>query len=288
MPDIIHSSTLPFESKGFKHRVNAPSFKYLFTGSPSSPNNYLFFLGLQRDFFSPVHKHNFEQIRYAHKGDFSISPTLTIQPGEVCYHPEGVEYGPQTDPDDGQERVLLLLQFGGVSGQGFLGYDQLLKVQRDMMDSGKGQFDGGKFFASGARERGEKGKDGFEAVWEECNSRRLIYPEPRYETPVLMKPQSFGWRKHGEKVWRKHLGSFTERETRVEIVRLEIGGVWNIEAEEAVQFGFVVAGEGFLNAAKVEFEDAIRLQAGEWATLKSESRLEILRIVVRTLVEEEV
>jgi hypothetical protein len=37
---------------------------------------------------------------------------------------------------------------------------------------------------------------------------------------------------------------FTERETRVEIVRIESGGVWNVEAKEAVQFGFVVAGEG--------------------------------------------
>lgn len=33
-----------------------------------------------------------------------------------------------------------------------------------------------------------------------------------------MKPQNFGWREIGKKVWRRHLGSFTERETRVEMV----------------------------------------------------------------------
>lgn len=151
------------------------------------------------------------------------------------------------------------------------------------MESRKGEFESGKFFAAGAKERGDMGKDGFEAVWEECNSRPLKYPEPRYETPVLMKPQNFGWREYGKKVWRKHLRSFTERETRVEIVKVEDGGVWNVEGEKAVQFGFVVEGEGSLDGIKVGFEDAVRLQAGEGATFKSDSRLEIFRIVVPTL-----
>jgi hypothetical protein len=170
MPEIIQSHTLPF--------------KCLFRRAPGTPNNYLFSLALQTSFYSPIHKHNFEQFRYAHKGSFSISPSLTIQQGEICYHPEGVEYGPQQDEGDG-ERVLLILQFGGASGQGYLDYETLLGVQGKMIEAEKGTFEGGRLWEKGEQERGGKGKDGFEAVWEECNGRPLVYPEPRYERYVF-------------------------------------------------------------------------------------------------------
>ena len=116
-------------------------------------------------------------------------------------------------------------------------------------------------------------------MWEECNGRSLVYLEPRHETLVLMKPQNYGWQEIGQKVWKKHLGSFTERETRLELLKVESGGVLRIEGEKAPQFGFVVEGTGSLNGQKIAFEDAIKLQAGEGATLESESRLEMLRIV---------
>ena len=61
-------------------------------------------------------------------------------------------YGPQHDPDDGVERVLLLLQFGGVSRQGFLEYESLVKVQTEMVE--QGTFEGGKFFKIGEKEAG--------------------------------------------------------------------------------------------------------------------------------------
>ena len=172
-----------------------------------------------------------------------------------------------------------------MSAQGFLGHDQLLSVQREMIDSGKGEFEGGRFFAIGAKQKGERGKDGFEAVWEQCNNQPLTYPEPKYETPVLTKPQNFGWKECGEKAWRKHLGSFTERETRIEMVRVESGGLWTNHPENALHFWFVVNGEGSLDGKKIGFEDAIRLEANEAATIQTESRLEFLRIVVPTLVE---
>jgi len=287
MPEIVHSKDLFFKTLGFTHRVGEPSFKYLFKGFPNTPNNYLFALALQRTFYSPVHKHNFEQFRYAHKGSFSISPTLTINEGEICYHPEGVEYGPQEDKGE-EEKVLLILQFGGVSGGGYLEYETILKTQKEMIAQGKGTFSGGRFYANardgdGAGEEGKErrgeGVDGFQAVWEEANHRLMSYPAPRYEAPVLIKPQNYGWAKIGEGVWRKHLGAFTERATRVEMWRVE-KGEWRIEGEDATQLGFVVEGKGKLDGEVLGFEDAFRLGPGEGAVLKAEERVEVLRIVV--------
>ena len=98
-----------------------------------------------------------------------------------------------------------------------------------------------------------------------------------------MKPQSFGWVEVGQKVWRKHLGAFTERATRVEMMRVEEGGLLKIEGENATQLAFVVKGEGKLHGETLTFEDAFRLMPGEGSVLSSDSRLEILRIVVPEL-----
>jgi hypothetical protein len=52
-----------------------------------------------------------------------------------------------------------------------------------------------------------------------------VYPKPRYEAPVFVKPQNFEWKEvveaKGGKVTRKHLGSYTERETRVELLKIK-------------------------------------------------------------------
>lgn len=197
-----------------------------------------------------------------------------------------MEYGPQEDTGE-EEKVLLILQFGGVSGSGYLEYETLLKTQKEMIVQAKGTFQGSRFHADaghgdvvgGGKEGDGGGVDGFQAIWEEVNGRPMEYPAPRYEAPILMKPQHYGWVKIGEGLWRKHLGAFTERATRVEVWRVE-KGEWRIEGEGATQLGFVVEGQGKLDEETLRFEDAFRLGPGESAVLKAEDRMELLRIVV--------
>jgi hypothetical protein len=192
MPEITHGKVLEYRALGFKHRVGEPEFKYLFQGVEGHPSNHLFALARQKHFYSPIHKHNFEQFRYAFRGSFTIGQNLTIEEGELAYHPEGVEYGPQDDKEDGIEHVLLILQFGGGSGQGYISLDTLLQVQGDL--GKRGRFEGGRFFAEG----GESGVDGYQAIWEECNKgRKLVYPRPRYARPVLMRTRNFEWQEVG-------------------------------------------------------------------------------------------
>jgi len=45
---------------------------------------------------------------------------LFVEGGEIAYFPESAHYGPQEGGDD---RIVVLLQFGGASGQGFIGVD---------------------------------------------------------------------------------------------------------------------------------------------------------------------
>ena len=41
-----------------------------------------------------------------------------MEGGEIAYFPESAYYGPQ---EGGEDRIVVLLQFGGASGQGFIG-----------------------------------------------------------------------------------------------------------------------------------------------------------------------
>jgi hypothetical protein len=59
---------------------------------------------------------------------YQSASDVTIRQGELAYHPEGVEYGPQDDGNE-TEHILLIVQFGVASGQGILTYDQLATGQ---------------------------------------------------------------------------------------------------------------------------------------------------------------
>jgi len=281
-PEIIHGNELEYKALGFKHRVGEPEFKYLFRGQDGTPENYMLALGRQRKFFSPIHKHNFDQFRFAYQGDFSIAENMVIKEGELCYHPEGVEYGSQVDEEDGTDHILLILQFGGTSGQGYLSYDQLLSVQSDLKNYGK--FEGGKFHSAS----GGEPKDGFEATWEHFNKRKLEYPKPRYTKPILIKPENFSWRNVGNRgsvgaVYKKHLGTFTERAVVAQLLKVEGGGELKLEPVDGFQLLFINKGEGKVEDKDLVKESAFRLTRGQEAILSSDSTLEALHLVVPAL-----
>ncbi|CZR59807.1 uncharacterized protein PAC_09701 [Phialocephala subalpina] len=215
---------------------------------------------------------------------FSIGPNLTVQEGELCYHPEGVEYGPQLDKEDGTNHILLILHFGGVSGQGYVAYEELLSVQKSLSE--KGRFEGGRYFPTSEGEKNgeERGIDGFQATWEKINGRELAYPDPKYAAPVLMKAGNFGWVKDetAKGVWKKALGIFTERETRAEMVRIDEGGKWEAKAGgNALQLIFVTKGSGSVGEMGLERESAVRLLPGERGMMfESREEMEMLRWVI--------
>ncbi|PYI02704.1 hypothetical protein BO78DRAFT_432658 [Aspergillus sclerotiicarbonarius CBS 121057] len=287
MPEIHHGSSIPYTPLSLTHRGRGLSFKHLFVGPETTPENYLFSLAHQSTFHSPRHKHNFDQFRFAYRNSVSISPDILLQEGELCYHPEGVEYGPQDDPEGGRE--VLVLQFGGASGDGYLSFGEIGVAQARLMGEGRGWFEGGRFFREAEGEGKGKGKDGYEALWEEMMGRELVYPVPRYGGPVVVKPEGFRWVKvkaeegKGEGAWRKCLGVFSERETRVEMVKLDEGGRVQVEARDAIQLFFVLKGEGVVGGEDIRQESAVRLQPGVGAEFASDKGMEFLRFVLPML-----
>src|SRR5438105_2837388 len=154
------------------HRSGRIEFKRLLQGQEGTPGN--FELSLVRsggDYFTPRHRHNFDQIRYCLQGSMNYAPSKDLEPGDVGYFPEGTYYGPQTAS---AESIVLLLQFGGASGQGFMSYAQLNAGFEELRS--RGDFDRGTFAY-----RDDQGvarrKDGYEAVWEHVNRRPVAYPK---------------------------------------------------------------------------------------------------------------
>ncbi|KAJ5660337.1 hypothetical protein N7507_006788 [Penicillium longicatenatum] len=275
--DIVHGKDLHFKKLGLKHRGSGLAFKDLFLGEENTPENYLFTIGRQGSFSSPNHKHTFDQFRYAYRGDVSIAPDILLREGELCYHPEGVSYGPQLD--EGGERDVLVLQFGGASGQGYLSFAQITEGQEKLKESGR--FEKGKYHPAD----GGEPIDGYEALWQSYSGRPLVYPAARYHSVIVSKPDNYSWvpLSTTSNAFTRTLGIFTERQTKADMIKIGAQGKIEIHGENAIQLLFVLKGQGKANEALLEIESAVRLSPGTGALLSSEHGMELLRFVLPML-----
>jgi hypothetical protein len=259
---VADAATLDWFAPPAHHREGHIAFKRLFEGEPGTPDNYtLALVKIEGGYHTPRHRHNYDQVRYCLSGSIDYGQGRAVQAGQVGYFPEGTAYGPQ----DIAAQEAIVLQCGGASGQGFLTGEQL-RAGRALLEA-RGRFEGGVF-------RGEDGRnrDGYEAVWEAVSGRPLDYPAARFVEPVVMSPAAFAWRALRDGVARKHLGSFGERELRLELWRLDAGAALDLPGVPALRLLYGLAG-----AAQGR---AWRLQAGEGARLAPEGASEIFAITL--------
>jgi hypothetical protein len=220
------------------HRSGGIEFKRLLQGTPGTPDNFeLSIVRTPGDYFTPRHRHNFDQVRLCLEGAMNYAPGRDLNAGTVGYFPEGTFYGPQSDTG---KSVVLLLQMGGSAGYGFMSYTQLNDGYRKLSDLGR--FDGGVFTHSTPDGRLIR-KDGYEAIWEHVNGRAVEYPPPRYEEPVIIYPDSFGWiatRDAGFQL--KHMATFGERALNIGEIRAARGARHSVDRHRAPELLFVESG----------------------------------------------
>lgn len=236
---FANPASIPFREPGTKHRAGDIRFKYLLTGQADSPQNYeLSLVRTTERFFGPMHRHNFDQIRYVVKGRFGQPGKLELHEGEVGYYPEGTPY--QIDSGDSE---VVLLQFGGASGQGFTHYDELRSYYPILAE--KGEFKDGVFRWHTPPQGTAKQQDGYEALWEIIHGRPLVYPKARYRHPVVMNPDGFDWMPLAEKgVRARQFGCFTERDIRVGQLGLNAGSATRLDSSGTIRLLYVLQGEG--------------------------------------------
>jgi hypothetical protein len=270
---IVHYSEAGSEVQQNGPRQGRFEFRRLLEGTVGSPDNFLFRITqLGGDFFSPRHCHNFDQIRFILKGETDFSKDGKLKAGMIGYFPEGTAYGPQTTSDD---MLVMTLQFGGASGQGYLSADQMEIAGGELKASG-GSFEKGKYVTVGADGRTHS-IDAYAAIWEHVNGVPFRAPRRRYRQPIMIDPESFTWRPSATEpnVAQRHLGSFTEAATQLDFFRAGAGATLRLEPHSIY---FVVSGRGSIGAETWERYTAIQTDWDERPSLRAAEEARILRI----------
>ena len=262
---FVHASRIEWGGSLTAHRSGRMSHKILFEGEEGSPDNYLFVLANEgSDYYSPRHRHAWDQVRFCLEGSVPIGRDLKIDAGEIGYFPEGVHYGPQKG---GPDRIVLLLQIGGASGLGYLSPEQLEQGRKRLLE--EGVFEEGVFRRSSGE--GKRNEDAYEAIWRVVTGQPLAYPKARYRSPIVMRPDGFLWREMPEMpdVRLKVLGAFAERGLSLELVSIAPGSTYLVPPAASLRFLFVRAGEGECGSEPFQSSTAVRLACGEGVSIRA-------------------
>lgn len=284
---IVHADEVPYKKPRTNHREGDIEFKRLMQGTPGGVQNFEFLIAKTGGrFFGPRHRHNFEQIRLGLSGTLGKGKADTIAPGQIGYYPENCYY--QIDSSDSE---IVLLQFAGPSGWGYLSYDQLYAGSAELAKLGT--FKDGVFFRNPGTNLApgqKKNQDGYEAIWEHVYGRPIEYPKPRFEAPVLMNPENYPWLPEAGApgVARRHIASFSERRIEIAQIKLEPGAQTTETAPAAPRFLFVQEGQGAAAGTPVRTHSLVELAAGESAALAAAAPLLVLTISMPVFTADEI
>ena len=276
--DIVHCAQMPWGESLVAQRgaTEGMAHKRLFEGEEGSPDNYMLVMSREpKSYFSPRHRHPWDQIRFCLEGKIPIAKGLFIEGGEIGYFPEAAHYGPQ---EGGEDRIVLLLQFGGASGQGFIGPDALSAARREM--EGSGTFERGVYVTEVGGQR--VNRDGYEAVWQHVMGAAPDYVSPAYKTPVVMRPEGVSWSATGDDgAARKCIGVFPHRGLSITAHRLVGGAQLALESEQGLRFVFVTEGTGSIGTHELRRWSVVRRMPGDAATsIASHDTLELVEFCV--------
>jgi quercetin dioxygenase-like cupin family protein len=224
------------QSIGREGQILAKTFP-LDTGVPGVRMDFTWLVH-GKGYGTPRHKHTFDQFRITFDG-VRQSDDGDMGPGECGYFPEGVAYGPQHQDE---AECGLILQFEGPSGIPYLTHEELDAARQRLIAEG-GTFAKGvytKVFPDGRKIN----KDSHAACFEAITGKKMEFPDPRFEKPILMKPQMFHWvpdRKF-DGVEHKHLGTFGERRSGMSFMRLKAGAKIPAHMQEDAQILYLTDG----------------------------------------------
>ena len=273
---IVHADEVPVTGSPKVRGGSGHSSQILFDSDllgrdPSRPDN--FFMQISHvgegQFKSPRHRHNFEQFRYMIAGEADY-PEGVMRDGTLGYFPEGAKYGPQ----EKLVGTVVILQFGGPSGSGFVDRKLMKAAFEEMKARNTGVYEDGTYYRNPGVE-GPAEQDGNEAMIEWVRKRPMTYPEPQYATPILIHSEAFPWNPLPgcPGVAEKALGTFSSGKMRTARFRLDPGA--SLEASGRGAW-LVLDGTGKAADGPYRKLSALYLEEGEAAIFTAETPSDIL------------
>ncbi len=265
---VVQADQLTFV-RGLEHRGGTFHSIIMMEGEPGTLGNFQLSYGkIGGDFFSPRHRHNFEQIRFQVEGTLDFGRDGKLEQGMVGYFPEGVAYGPQTQ-SAGADVATIVLQYGGASGSGYLSQDEVRAGMAALR--AEGEFKDG-VFRRRADVPGKRNVDGYQAIWEHVNGRAMIYPKARYSRPFMMNPEHYSWvpLEQSAGVSEKLLGTFTERRSSASFLKLAAGSRYEASGRAVL---FVMSGTGRAGDHPLRRLTTLHLDRGERIGLEAQTEM---------------
>jgi hypothetical protein len=268
---VVQGDEVPLQRQ-LEYRGGMFHSRRLVEGQPGTIDNFQLGIGTSEgDFYSPRHRHNFEQIRVQLDGTLDYDRDGAMTAGIVGYFPEGVFYGPQSQ-DPATKATAAVLQFGGASGSGYLSNAETRKAMEELRQLGE--------FKDGAFRRkeplfGKKNADGNQAIWEHHHQRPLRFPKPRYNKPILIDPKNFAWVPvtGSPGAHEKLLGMWTERGTSARQVKLDAGAAYTAKGRCVY---LVLRGAGRIGETPLRPLTTLFLDWNETAVIAASAETEIM------------
>lgn len=274
---IAHAESTPWTAPPAV-RGGTIEFKTLLEGSEGRPDNYQLLLArTDISFKSPRHRHNFDQLRFGIEGTTHIGQNFNLEAGDLGYFPEGTYYGPQDQASVGMNSLVMVIQFGGPCGNGYMSRREM-RESFDRMQA-DGRFEGGVYRRNTAGPDGRMNQDAYEAVWEHHNRRPITYSKPRFLHPVHLREANFDWISMDQRpgVATRHLASFTERGIVLESMQLQPDAGCMLPASDRTRIVFIERGTGEFGATgSWQPHTAVHLSAGESIACRATALTEAL------------
>ena len=243
------------------HRIGALDLQRILDGKQDALDNFgLLLTRANTDWSAPAHRHNFEQVRYVMEGQVDYGDGIPVHAGAVVYFPESVPYGYQTRKAG---TVMLEVQFGGASGNGFLSREQVDAATASLKT--RGSFENGMYVRTdSAGKRHEE--EPYEGIWKEVKGERIRYAPARYSNIVKMNPDHCAWVPSPTSgVFHKWLGTFTERETRIGFARADTGAIMKVGGSGAGEIRFLTKGKFTIQSQEYSPFTALNVAANDAA-----------------------
>ena len=273
---ITHRQKPKSDYDNFKHRSGKIQFTPLLSGEAGACDNFEFaIVSTPGDYHTPRHRHNFDQVRVLLEGEFGYAKGKVQKAGTIGYFCEGTYY---TQNCEGPSETLLL-QGSGASQNNYMGLSMLKAATEELAEKAGGHFTNGIYGREDASGN-IRSQDGYEAAWEYKFQRKLEYPKPRFDGPIIMNAENFDWQKSEfqQGVELRHLGTFQERYTSIVQWRIQAGASFEVSVSPVRRLFFVYSGEGRINGEVVRRHSAANINPEEAVVVEAVNELTMLSI----------